>query len=944
MKKYMIFSFGVLLFLFFLPVSWGWSAETDALHLAVASPFTGRNSANGRAVKQGVSLYFDEVNEKGGIDGKEVVLTFYDDGDTGEKAKEVARAIAKEGRALAVIGHESSSCSMAAGPVYQNAEIVALSPTSTDVRVTQGNPWYFRMTFNNDFQGEFLAHYIQTVFKKKRVSIIHEDLAYGAKLAEVFGAKAKSLGLLVERSWEFQVADPKLDARLDTIVEEVKALGEEAGLLFVALHPPEGKKLIRRLRDKGVENTVLFAAGLSSPDFLKGFQELPKEKGNPGYYTNGMYAASGVIFDTANETVDRFKVAFEEAYGEPPNRRAAFAYDAAKVLHQALEKGGIKGTQESLALDRKKIQGWLRGVNSSLDAVEGITGLTFFNEEGDPHKPITVGLFKNRTLISAPVQLSEIRSLSEISDVDRALAEGRVVRLGERFLYLTSVVYTGLKLKKIQNIDVRTRTFDAEFFLWFRYNGTVHPETIEFMGTAEPISMGAPVEEKKEAHIRYALYQVKGRFLMDSTAGSRVSNQQTLSFAFRHEKLPRSNLIYVTDVLGMVPSDAEVASLQKAQLISPSERWRPTGLFFCQGLSQKESLGHPDFLGMVRGMVDHSKFMAGLTIEKSEIQFRRNVSFSSALYMVGGALLFFLAGWVPGFRPHAFFPGSLAAAGAFLVGSEVLALGYLAAEQKPHFLDLTVFGFDMLWWVVPGIFLIHALSRYIWDPLEARTGRSIPNLVRRFVAFIIWLLVFFAIVAFVFDRKITSLLATSGIITMIIGLAIQVNIANIFSGIAINLERPFQIGDFIRINDLSLGKVMDITWRTTRIQTSDNNIINIPNSMASESVIENFSRPDEVYELSAEIHLAAHHPPEKVEKILVEAMESMAVCEGTEVVFRFTDWACTYKAHLFLKDHTQRTYYQNLLSKTLWKALAANGIRPVTPGQRILETFNPKTL
>ena len=111
----------------------------------------------------------------------------------------------------------------------------------------------------------------------------------------------------------------------------------------------------------------------------------------------------------------------------------------------------------------------------------------------------------------------------------------------------------------------------------------------------------------------------------------------------------------------------------------------------------------------------------------------------------------------------------------------------------------------------------------------------------------------FGIIAFVFDRALTSLLATSGVIAMIIGLAIQVNITNIFAGIALNLERPFRIGDWIMIHgrtphpeNNTIGCVIDINWRTTRLRTTDNCIVSIPNGQISERTLTNFMAPDEI--------------------------------------------------------------------------------------------------
>lgn len=102
-----------------------------------------------------------------------------------------------------------------------------------------------------------------------------------------------------------------------------------------------------------------------------------------------------------------------------------------------------------------------------------------------------------------------------------------------------------------------------------------------------------------------------------------------------------------------------------------------------------------------------------------------------------------------------------------------------------------VLAFSVLWWLMPALLLPLLIKRFVWIPLEKRTTRTVPNVIRLFVSSIIYLLACFGIIAFVYDQPITSLLATSGVVAMIIGLAIQVNIANVFAGIVINIERPF---------------------------------------------------------------------------------------------------------------------------------------------------------
>ena len=213
---------------------------------------------------------------------------------------------------------------------------------------------------------------------------------------------------------------------------------------------------------------------------------------------------------------------------------------------------------------------------------------------------------------------------------------------------------------------------------------------------------------------------------------------------------------------------------------------------------------------------------------------------------------------------------------------------------------------QLLWWFVPAWLVIGFVEHFAWRPLEERTGRQIPRVVRVFFAGIMFTMATLGVTAFVFDQKITSLLATSGVLAMIVGLAIQMNLSNIFSGIAINIERPFRIGDWIKVADFEPGRVVAITWRTTRLETVHRNIICIPNSVASDSSLENLSYPTEEYRAEIMVHVDPSAKPEWVEKILYDAVMAspeILLQPAPQVLFLgVKEWSANYAVRFFCKD------------------------------------------
>jgi small-conductance mechanosensitive channel len=115
----------------------------------------------------------------------------------------------------------------------------------------------------------------------------------------------------------------------------------------------------------------------------------------------------------------------------------------------------------------------------------------------------------------------------------------------------------------------------------------------------------------------------------------------------------------------------------------------------------------------------------------------------------------------------------------------------------------------------------------------------------------------------VFKEPISTFLATSGVLAIVLGLALQNTLGNVFSGLAINIERPFRAGDWITVGDNASGQVTEVNWRATRIRTWSNDTMVIPNSVISMAAVTNHSRPrgphDCVIRLNVDLSVTPSH-------------------------------------------------------------------------------------
>lgn len=132
------------------------------------------------------------------------------------------------------------------------------------------------------------------------------------------------------------------------------------------------------------------------------------------------------------------------------------------------------------------------------------------------------------------------------------------------------------------------------------------------------------------------------------------------------------------------------------------------------------------------------------------------------------------------------------------------------------------------------------------------------------------LVIGFLIILTVLGISITPLITALGVGGLAVALALQDTLANLFAGIHILMEKSIRVGDFIRLETGQEGYVEDITWRTTRIRMLPNNMVVIPNSKLSQSIVTNYYLPEKRMSLLIPIGVSYSSDPEKVERILIE--------------------------------------------------------------------------
>ena len=369
-------------------------AVSKEVIVAVAGPFTGTAAAFGEMIKRGAELKAKEINTAGGINGMTLTLKFGDDAGTDKEAKLVATRFATDNQILAVVGHFNSSCSLAGKPIYKDNGIVALSPGSTNVSVAEGSDWTFRNLYRDDFQGKFIARYIQNVLTDaKTVAVLFDNDDYGRGLRDAFTAEAKVIDLEVVRS----VAYDRENTDFSTQLTDIK--GKKPDVIFISGLYEQAALIVKQARKLGIRSLFFGADGIDSPDFLK----------NAGVSAEGTYLTTPFTFGAGGEEAAKVAAAFEAEFGVPPDTWAALTYDAMGMIVEAVEK--TYSEEATTEVNRKAIRDHLAAIDTPEEGYKGITGLTYFDINGDTvNKPAYVKIVKNGEYTTAPEQMLNLEA------------------------------------------------------------------------------------------------------------------------------------------------------------------------------------------------------------------------------------------------------------------------------------------------------------------------------------------------------------------------------------------------------------------------------------------------------------------------------------------------------------------------------------------------------
>lgn len=374
MKKFLCMMMAVLMVLAMAacggePANNGGNDTPDATTVKIGGigPLTGAYANYGLSEKNGAELAVKEINEAGGIAGKQIELSYQDSQGESESAVNAYGKLMDWGMEVSlgcVLSGENASVVAAA----RDDDVLLITPSGSADKCIDGNDKAFRVCFYDSFQGAAAAQYIKDNDIVDTVGVLYQsDVDYSVGLYNAFVEKCGELGITIA---ETQTFTSSTNTDFSTQVSALVSSGVK--LVFIPLYAEEASTFLTQAHGKFADDVYFFGA-----DGLDGI--LGKVEQDTSL-ANNVLMLTPFAADNPAENVQSFVKKYQEAYGATPDQFAADAYDAIYVIKAAVEKAGsTSGAALASAL-------------TSL-TVEGVTGIMTWTADGNTNKPASAILY-----------------------------------------------------------------------------------------------------------------------------------------------------------------------------------------------------------------------------------------------------------------------------------------------------------------------------------------------------------------------------------------------------------------------------------------------------------------------------------------------------------------------------------------------------------------------
>ena len=318
----------------------------------------------GQSAINGVLMAADHVNQSGGINGRRIDVVIEDDKGSPEEAARLTAKLIDRDKVVAIVAGGTSGNSRAAAPKAQAARVPLISPSSTDPAVTMAGDYIFRACFVDEFQGEVMASFAINSLKAQKAAILFDfNSSYGRGLTDFFQSSFRRLGGQIVNEQSYTQGDADFKGQL------VSIRASEPDVIYIPGYYGDVTAIAKQARQLGLTQPLLGGDGWDAPELWQ----------LGGDALNGAYISTHYSVDDPSPAIQSFVQEYKQRYGNLlPDAHAALAYDAARLLFDAIKRSG--------STDGAK----LRDALAQTKDFRGITGSISMDAHRNAVKPAVV--------------------------------------------------------------------------------------------------------------------------------------------------------------------------------------------------------------------------------------------------------------------------------------------------------------------------------------------------------------------------------------------------------------------------------------------------------------------------------------------------------------------------------------------------------------------------
>lgn len=343
-------------------------AKPETIKIGGMAPLTGALAIYGVTTTNGAELAVKEINENGGVLGKKIEYVMLDTkGDSTEAVMAYNKLV--DEKVAGIIGEVTSKPTLAVAEVAVQDNMPLITPTGTQVDITEAGPNVFRVCFTNPYQGKVLA-----ITSKERLGadtvavMLNNSSDYSDGIAKAFIEESEKLGMKVMGVEGYSDGDKDFRPQL------TKLAAMNPDVILIPEYYEQAALIATQAREVGVNSIFVGSDGWDG--IAKTLDKSAYAAIENSYFTNHF------SMEDQSEKIQNFLKDYREAYKEDPSAFSALGYDAVYMMKSAIEKAGTT--------DKQKVVDALKGIE-----YDGVTGYLTFDDHNNPVKAVTVLKIEN---------------------------------------------------------------------------------------------------------------------------------------------------------------------------------------------------------------------------------------------------------------------------------------------------------------------------------------------------------------------------------------------------------------------------------------------------------------------------------------------------------------------------------------------------------------------